>query len=987
MADRVGEGARKRGRRPNRISGNGPCEEFARDLVELLERQEPPLTRAALARKSRCAAGTVSKALAGNEIPTKRVLTALLGALGEDPGPWVERRSAAIGILGRTSPRSAPGSGTADASTAIGVSAPGAAGIGRELLQVSGGAHARRENPDVDHLVDRDVELGRIRDLLAGTAAGCGGTLVVRGDPGIGKTALLSRAHTMWGGRATSIRCTAIEADLAFSALSTVLAAFTDAVPELPEPQRRALLVSLELSDPEPGEPAPSRLALGLGATALLAAAAPLLVLLDDVQWMDEASASVLSFAVRRLSRKGVGVIVGLRTGSGCPMDLTGLPVTEPGPITDARARQLIRRDGPIDAERLESVVRHSGGNPLALREWGRLESGWDPADPTEVPIPLPRMLEAEYRHRLAPLPRGTRWALLVCAAGDACDGSDGVGALSRRQLDALEPAASVGLITMAPGRVVFTHPLIRSAVYQDATASRRRAAHALLARTLDPDGRADLRAWHRAHATLGTDAEVALALADVAARARRRGALGPARTAYLRAAQLTPAAELRAHHLVAAAICEHLAGHSDRAVPLLGRARKLSADPELRGEIERTNLQIRQTRAAPSVVFGQLVRAAAQLRESAPLTAGDLLATAASVGVMGGMVARALNAAREGDALVRTVTETGTTAPSVLHVHTLLMSGRPPADLRERLDTLLTTDPLVHGMEVFGFACMDLMWSDEHLAARRLLAHALRCVRDADASERLPVLVGVLAEVELRQGRWPQALANATESLTVADQLGQPAIVGYAAATLACVAAAQGRLETCENHAARALAVLEPRGYDGIATYAHLALAQSALCQDLRPVAAQRFVALRQRIERLGVVNPAVFPIQADLIEACLLVHRRRDAESALAAFARTVDRATPPSVKASLARCHALMAENTHAAQRYFSTAEDLYARVPDPYNLARTRLALGRRLRCEHPARAREHLAAALSEFDRLGATPWTLQTEQELQLLDR
>ena len=840
-------------------------------------------------------------------------------------------------------------------------------------------------------LVGRHNEIEQLTALVTSALAGHSGAVVVRGDPGIGKSALLAMAATVPGLLPLSICCVEGEADLAFSALSGLLRPITHLISRLPAPQARALAVSLALAEPTPGEPAPSHIAIGMGTLGLLAEAAPVVVLVDDVQWMDEASATTLGFAIRRLVAEGVAVVVGARSGVPCPVDLDRHPVIELTGLDNEPARDLACRvrGTPVDERQLERLMHHTGGNPLALIELsssGIPDGGVGAAEP---PLPPPRALIAAYRRRLAPLPPATRSALLLCATSYTADAAEIETALERGTLADLEPAENAELVQLAHGRVRFTHPLIRSVVYHEASPAQRRNAHALMARSLPAQGAvfADQRAWHLAAAALGADEEAASALAQAGDRARKRGALGAARSAYLRAGELTHDAELRARRMMAAATSAHLAGSPETALTLLTQALERTRDAQLTAEIEQVRNQIQLTRIAPRHVFAQLTEAAAAARGTAPATAANLLATAAAVAAIGGLVPQARTAADDGHTLALATKGADTTATAIQRIHTLLLVGEigaATALLDNRLEHLLTADPLVHGVELFGFGSMDLMWLDRHTCARRLLEHGMRRLRNAHALERLPTLTSVLAELELRQGHWNAAYATAAECVSRATELNQPLLVGYAAGTLAQIEAAQGHRVRCEQYATQALNLLEPAGSDLVTPYTYLALAQLELGLGEDARAADRLTALHRRVDAMGVRNPAVFPYAADLVEACIRINRPDRARAALTDLADRLDDAAPATARASLARCQATLAEDEDQAEEYFAAALDLHASCPDRYSTARTLLALGqRRRRARRRALARERLEAALLLFRQLGATPWIRRTETELR----
>ncbi|MEU7061960.1 AAA family ATPase [Streptomyces sp. NPDC046197] len=840
-------------------------------------------------------------------------------------------------------------------------------------------------------LVGRDAEIEQLTALVTSALAGRSGAVVVRGEAGIGKSALLATVATVPGVVPLSVSCVEGEAELAFAALSGLLRPITHLISRLPAPQARALAVSLALAEPTPGEGAPSGIAIGMGTLGLLAEAAPVVVLVDDVQWMDEASATTLSFALRRLLAEGVAVVMGARSGVPCPVDLGGHPVVDLAGLADEPARELACRvrGTPVEESELERLMYHTGGNPLALIELSSSGIPVGGVGAAEPPLPPPRALITVYRRRLAPLPSATRSALLVCATSYTADAAEIEAALGQGSLNDLEPAEDADLVQLARGQVAFTHPLIRSAVYYEASPAQRRNAHALLARSLTDQGAvsADQRAWHLSAAALGADEEAASALARAGDRARMRGALGAARSAYLRAGELTHDAELRARRTVAAATSAHLAGSPETALTLLAQALEWTSDTQLTADIQHVRNQIQLTRIAPRQVFAQLTEAAATARDTAPATAANLLATAAAVGAIGGLVPQARTAADDGHALALATDGADTMATAVQRIHTLLLVdeiGTATALLDDCLEHLLTADPLVQGVELFGFGSMDLMWLDRHTCARRLLEHGLHRLRGAQASERLPTLISVLAELELRHGRWNAAYAAAAECVSLATELNQPLLVGYAASTLAQIEAAQGHRERCEQYATQALNLLEPAGSDLVTPYALLALAQLelALGEDAR--AADRLTSLHKRVSALGVRNPAVFPYAADRVEACLRINRPDRARAALADLAGSVTDAAPATVRASLARCQAMLAKDEDQAEEYFAIALDLHALCPDRYNTARTLLALGRRRRrARRRALAREQLEAALLLFRQLGATPWLHRTETELR----
>ncbi|MEV5748991.1 AAA family ATPase [Actinoallomurus sp. NPDC052308] len=890
-------------------------------------------------------------------------MAAIVTELGEHPEPWLERRTA-IESRQNASAQEAP-------------------------------SQARGPSRPASDLLGRATDIERVEAVVEAAAAGRSGVLVLRGEAGVGKSALLAAATGGSEIPSLSMRCVQSEAELAFSALSGLLRPLTHLIPRLPGPQRRALEVSLALSAPEPGESAPSAVAIGLGVLSLLADSAPAVVVLDDVQWMDQASALALSFAIRRLGGEGVGVLVAVRSEGSCPMDLTDHPAAELTGLDRSAAEELANRvrDRPVSHGELDWLMRHTGGNPLAVSELCRPGRPLGGAADDGPPPALPEVLTESFRRRLESLPTATRRALLVCAAGYSTDLAQLAEALGDGGLDHLEPAETTGLLVVADNHVEFAHPLIRAAVYHAAAPAQRRGAHAHLARTRNGPGvsAADQRAWHWAEATLGTNEEVASGLADTAERARQRGALAAACSAYRRAAGLTPQPETRARRLLAAATSAYLLGRPDDAIPLLDQVCDLTTEPGVLGEVDYIRNQIRQLRMAPGEVFAELTAAAAGVRDRTPEAAVAMYATAASAAIMGGLIPQSIDAATAGHALACAAIGSDTLASMVLWMTVLIVSGRSAeAAMVFRRDghRLFAADPLAHGTEVFGYAALCLMWLNEHAAAYRFIETAMRRLTAANAMERVACLTSVLAELEFRRGRWNAAYATASRCVALADVQGQIAFSGYASYTLGRIEAAQGQSRRCREYGEGARSRLELAEYAGLSLYAGVPLAELALSQG-DDDAAELFLRLDGRREAQGFRNAAMFLHHAELVEACLNANRRHEAWEALRRLTDEAGSSLQDSVHAALERCRGLLATDPDLAHEHLTAAIELYDRCTDPYALARTRLSCAQALMRagRQPNLARDHLEEARRLFRQLHAVPWLQQTERALGLRPR
>src|SRR5262245_10028160 len=391
-------------------------------------------------------------------------------------------------------------------------------------------------------LTDRRAERQVLDSLIKAVRAGRSRALVVHGEPGIGKTALLEYL----AGQASRFRIAHAagvqsEMELAFAGLHQLCAPMLDHLAHLPAPQRDALQTAFGMS----AGSTPDRFLIGLAVLSLLSDVAekrPLLCLVDDAQWLDHASAQVLAFVARRLGAESVGLVFGIRFPSG---DLEGLPALVLDGLPDADARLLLDAvlTGRLDARVRDQIVAETRGNPLALLE---LPRGLTPAELAvglELPgsVPLAGTMEESFRRRVDALPESTRQLLLVAAAEPTGDVALLWRAVARLRIDSEEadPAVQAGLIEFDT-RVRFRHPLVRSAAYGSATAAARRDAHQALWESIDPGIDPERRAWHRAQAAAGPDDDVAAELEHAAGLAMARGCLASAGTYLQRAAALS---------------------------------------------------------------------------------------------------------------------------------------------------------------------------------------------------------------------------------------------------------------------------------------------------------------------------------------------------------------------------------------------------------------------------------------------------------------
>jgi DNA-binding CsgD family transcriptional regulator len=424
----------------------------------------------------------------------------------------------------------------------------------------------------------RRSECKTLDDLVVSVRAGAGRALVVRGEAGVGKTALLEHLVECASGcriaRAAGVES---EMELPFAALHQLCAPMLDRLDQLPGPQRNALATAFGLREGEP----PDRFLIGLAVLSLLAEAAedrPLVCLVDDAQWLDRMSAPTLAFVARRLLADHVAIVFAVRE-PGSPQELAGLDELDVGGLgrDDARALLLSAIKGPVDEPVLERIVSETRGNPLALLElprsltWAELAGGFVLADTT----PMAGRIEQGFLRRLQRLPAETRKLLLVAAVEPVGDAAMLWRAAQRLSIGpgAAAPAEASGLIEIG-ARVRFRHPLVRSGARRAADPEDLRAVYRALAETTDPQLDPDRRAWYLAHAATGPDEAIAAELERSAGRAQRRGGMAAAAAFLERATELTPDPERRADRALNAAEAKQQAGAVDAAAALLAMVR-----------------------------------------------------------------------------------------------------------------------------------------------------------------------------------------------------------------------------------------------------------------------------------------------------------------------------------------------------------------------------------------------------------------------------
>jgi DNA-binding CsgD family transcriptional regulator len=837
----------------------------------------------------------------------------------------------------------------------------------------------------------RELESARIDEVLDAARERRSGALVLRGEAGIGKTALLDaavdRASDMRVLRALGVES---EVEIAFSGLHELLRPALPLLDTIPDAQADALRAALALGADEVGE----RLAVFGAALSLLAAAAeeqPVLCSIDDAHWLDDASAAALSFVARRLDRDGIAMLFGVRVPEIRTFAATGIPDLRLGGLDRHAANQLIAAQLPAGAASgiKERLVEISLGNPLALIELprGLTQAELTGREPLAEPVRVATAVERAFLRRLDPLPASTRRALLVVAASDAADLRTIAGALEALDLDpaALSPAETAGLVTFASS-VDFCHPLARSAIYGAIEDSERRAAHRALARAADRDRESDRRAWHLAAAADAPDEQIASALVDAAKSARRRGGVWAEAKALERAARLTPEPALRDHRLVEAGLAAHRAGRHERAEALLEEA--VAGQLELRewAHAQERRAFIRFERGYYDDALALTIDEAKQLEPIDARAAATLLTNAATVVQHRLDIPRASLLAERAWQLAGDAARDDAELCHILSFQRVL-AGRVSegTELAWRCAELVEKEP--EARVVLADAATTLLYMGECAAAGRLLERGIAANRAAGALGDLGYTVHNYAQAEWYGGDLRAAYAHALEAVEIVEALETAQGIDECTCRLATFEAMTGRANDSRRHAQCALESTIRLGDRWNEAKARSALGLLALVTGEAEAAVEQLAAVVTALERGGVGNPNQFRVHPDLVEAYVRVGRPRAAEPVVAAIERHAEATRVPWTVAASRRCRALITEDESEARAAFEDA----LRLDDgtsAFERARTDLCFGEHLR-RHGLRreARARLGTALEVFEASGAVPWVERARAELRASGR
>ena len=608
--------------------------------------------------------------------------------------------------------------------------------------------------------------------LLETVRGGQSAALVIRGEAGVGKTALLRYAARQASGfRIAQIAGVESEMELPFAGLHQLCAPMLGKLEALPEPQQVALRVALGLSSGD----APDPFLVALAALSLLAEVAverPLLCLVDDAQWLDGASGQALGFVARRLLAESVAIVFAARDASN-ERELAGLLELPLGGLSEEDARALLAAaiPGPLDERVRDRILAETRGNPLALLELPRGMSAAELAGGFALPAAgdLPGHIEAHYRRRVGALPEATQRLMLLAASDSVGDATLVWRAAQTLGIEraAAEPAASELLLEIG-ARVRFRHPLVRSAVYRAAAAADRRAAHGALAAATDPETDPDRRAWHRAQSASAPDEEVAGELIDSADRARRRGGIAAAAAFLERAVVFTPDAGERASRALSAAKVKVTAGDLAAAESLLAAADVGPLDELGRVQVERMRGQIafdlRRGRDAPAL----LLRAARRLEPLDPELARETYLEAVVAAIYAARLATGSDVAD-----VAHAARSAALGPEPLPARQLLLLGlatrltdghaAAAPTLSQALRIYLAEEPRLDWLCVaWDIAAQDL-WDDG--AWFELASTQAKLARATGTLSLLPYALDYLAGLHIQTGELSVAAGLLTEA------------------------------------------------------------------------------------------------------------------------------------------------------------------------------------------------------------------------------
>ncbi|WP_408639095.1 helix-turn-helix transcriptional regulator [Nocardiopsis endophytica] len=804
-----------------------------------------------------------------------------------------------------------------------------------------------------------------------------GDVLIVTGEPGAGKSALLDIAadHARSAGGCV-LRAVGSESEtyLGFAGLHQMLRPVLGAAEGLPSRQRAALRAVLGIDE---CAEAPDAMVVGLAVLTLLsdlAETAPLLVVVDDAQWIDRGSLDVLSFVARRVDGEPVTLLVGVRTAAALPGFDKGYDRLELGPLDGEAANRLLdQQPAPPTGRTRVRILEEAAGNPLALVELAHAAAD-RPSEGSAVegPLPVTDRLERIFAGHAADLPEPTRRVLVLLAAADAVDAHAAAAGLPEADDKAWEPADRAGLVRRDGAGISFRHPLARSAVYHSASFEERRGAHLALAELLREEP--DRRAWHLAAATVRPDREVSAALQRTADRARRRGGFAAAAAAQERAAELSPRREDRARLLAEAADTAVFTGQLGWVEHLAAAVRESTDDPALLGRAALATGRLMSLGPHHTAAFALLMRVADEEADARSPLVLDALAAAAVVRYYSGEESQQ----RRIQSLVSRMPDDPSGAALRAWVLAVSDPGGAGASLVPELPGLIA-EAEGDARRLTALAIVAWLLDQTTLAARTFDEAFDRWRAHGPLPDGLGCAVGW---TRLEQGRWGEARSVAADIAATASAAGLDHAEACAQVLDATVVGLQGDPAAARRLAGRALSLVDPLESRSIAVFAGRALGMAAVAEGDYDTAYTHF---RSAFTDDGdpVHYHVSYTVLAELAAAAVRRGQREHAAVLMERSARRLGAGMSVRVAALIDRGRALLADPEHA-EPFFQAALARPAGEQWPFERAQTRLDYGEWLRRRRRiAEARPLLSTALETFQRLGARPWIERAQAELR----
>jgi DNA-binding CsgD family transcriptional regulator len=845
----------------------------------------------------------------------------------------------------------------------------------------------------------REKEQAAISDLLTQARAGQGTSLFLIAEAGAGKSALLAAAaHSARAAGDMTVLTTAgieSEAPLPFAALQRLLAPLVGSLDRIPAPQAQALRIVLGMEAGDAGD----RFLIFLGVLSILADAGeqqPVLALVDDAQWLDDASAAALQFVARRIALERVAMLWAVRENEARRFDTTDLPSMRLSGLELAGATAVLSEQTGTDvsAEVAALLVANTGGNPLALRELpavltpGQL-NGTEPMPPR---LPVTERIERVFLDRARRLSEDAQTMLLVASADDSSRLATVLQAAESLGADtgSLAELERSGLVAVTGGQLTLRHPLVRSAMYDSAASAERRRVHAALAAALNREEDADRRAWHRSSSVVEPDESVVVELVEAAQRAERRGGHEAAAAAWARAAELDASSDQRARHLFAASMAAWIAAHPDTARDLVDKAIAEAHDPLLLADARRLRGRIEWNTGSVKLANQILLEAAVEAADHDPVRARELAAEAVSIACWNGDSGSVI----DGTTVVAPPADDASarerTYQRLLEGCAHVAAGDYAAAAGPFREGFLIHDELTEDFELLPNLSICAFHLGEFDRSQSYMQRLLARARNDGAAVMVLYSLTRLAMIDLVAGRWADAVGDATEAVALGEVTRHRVLADTPAALLLLLAALGGdnegfseltaRLDDATSRRSAGVLDVVLRDIIHWAHGVHLVNTDAS-----RPASAfNRFAQMSHDVQkRMAGLDRIEAAVRADQTEAARLWVE--DFEGFAAASGQAWAAAVAEHGLALLAEPEAAEAHFLRALELHEQDGHGGLSGWPGrQFNRARTQLAYGEHLRrSRRRVDARVQLRAALDRFEELKARPWSERAATELR----